>query len=700
MTLRIDFHIHTVPNLEKDNPFLFDKNWMKKYLIETGLDAVAITNHNLFDKKNYEEVRSSVQELDNLINIFPGMELDIEGGHSLIIYDNTVPMIEELSEASARLKSQNLGSNRYITINQLKEFFPSWNRALFVYESGKANSIPNFWPGLEGAVHAAGINKPGMFFRREAINSSDASLLFSDAHATFSDGRKGNISPRNDISKLRNKNSFISTDSNNFNSIKKAIDERKVGLTKDLLPDKFTITVNQHDVEFSSGLNLLIGERGTGKSYLLDKFSEQSDEKQNIAYLKQFQTAINADKNLSQLTNKHALEQQKKWLQSKEDYFNNIKNFFQNEEPDDNIDRYLKRLFDYGEKVAASRSASNIRLLTGIKINIPSLDWLKKGIKSIELVGKDQRIWKIESVLEYKQEIRDFHKKLVLHFYDLEWQNKRNEFINEILNDVTSAVKRETGVAQSPEFDLISRFRYEETRSQINRTTKTIIKHQTLETVEIAGYKLVSTFSPITGAEDFRKYHSLPRDISVKENLIDPYTVGKFDVFFNALANYEFVKPTQSFGEFVGFIRTELRTNNGAKASGGQAAGFVLMDNLERGKKANVILLDEPEISLDSKFIKEQLVPSIQNLAENHIVVVATHNSNVGSLLMPNQILVTKYDSNLDEYLVGYGDYTSGKINVNGNSTLFADDFIAAMEAGYDQYKKKGEEYENIRAFR
>src|SRR5699024_10706083 len=114
-----------------------------------------------------------------------------------------------------------------------------------------------------------------------------------------------------------------------------------------------------------------------------------------------------------------------------------------------------------------------------------------------------------------------------------------------------------------------------------------------------------------------------------------------------------------------GFIRTELRTNNGAKASGGQAAGFVLMDNLERGKKANVILLDEPEISLDSKFIKEQLVPSIQNLAENHIVVVATHNSNVGSLLMPNQILVTKYDSNLDEYLVGYGDYTSRKINVN-----------------------------------
>lgn len=694
MAIRIDFHIHTKAEPGKDHDFMFSLDWLKQYVTEAGLKAIAITNHNSFDLNNYNQVKDALKNLEEPVRVYPGMELDLAGGHTLIIFDDSEKSLRELMKGAEQIQLLDLGSEGEINIDQLKKFFPSWKDDIFVYEWGKANSIESFWDELADSVHAAGVNKPGNYFRREANHVDDASLLFSDAHATESDSEQSAITTRNDISVLKNKNSFLDTESLNFDAIRKAIKDKKVALSSNMLPEKFEVSINGESVEFSNGLNLLVGERGTGKSYLLNAFYGQGDESENITYLKQFQTAVNADDELKKIMRQRANDQKNKWVQDRASFFENIKLFFQDTNSIEEPDKYLDEIKKYGKMVAASNSAGKIRLLTSIKTTSLSNDWLKKAIRHVDGLLKEKRIWR-DDVAVYQSTLEELRDKLIKKYRRFEYENQRNEYLNNILDSVQEAVRRETGVTSAPDFNLVEMFERNQIRKQINATMEQLIGNFELENIPISNYRLVTTFKKITGADDFRTYHGTKKP--AKDALIKPYENKEYDKFFENLLKGDFLTATQSLGEFVGFITTELQTSSGAKASGGQAAGFVLMSNLEKGESSNVILLDEPEISLDSKFIKEQLVPTVQNMAKNHIIVVATHNSNVGSLLRPSQILVTKFDTQNNEYLVGSGDYNSGLMSVRGQNVPFADDFIDAMEAGYQQYLEKGNEYETVR---
>lgn len=53
---RGDFHIHTVKSIS-DREFVFDKDVLVDYVEKTGLDLIAITNHNLFDFLQFQEIQ-------------------------------------------------------------------------------------------------------------------------------------------------------------------------------------------------------------------------------------------------------------------------------------------------------------------------------------------------------------------------------------------------------------------------------------------------------------------------------------------------------------------------------------------------------------------------------------------------------------------------------------------------------------------
>lgn len=69
---KIDFHIHTVSTI-KDNDFVFDIKHLQSYVKEKKIDAIAITNHNLFDLNQFREIESALAGT----LVFPGIELDV-----------------------------------------------------------------------------------------------------------------------------------------------------------------------------------------------------------------------------------------------------------------------------------------------------------------------------------------------------------------------------------------------------------------------------------------------------------------------------------------------------------------------------------------------------------------------------------------------------------------------------------------------
>ena len=62
---KIDFHIHTIATVS-DQDFTFDQSVLINYINELSLDAIAITNHNLFDISQYELL---LRQLNNGISI-------------------------------------------------------------------------------------------------------------------------------------------------------------------------------------------------------------------------------------------------------------------------------------------------------------------------------------------------------------------------------------------------------------------------------------------------------------------------------------------------------------------------------------------------------------------------------------------------------------------------------------------------------
>ena len=68
---KIDLHIHTSSS-EYERSIIFSMDTIIEYVEFNKLDIIAITNHNHFDKQQFELIESSL----NCV-VYPGVEIDI-----------------------------------------------------------------------------------------------------------------------------------------------------------------------------------------------------------------------------------------------------------------------------------------------------------------------------------------------------------------------------------------------------------------------------------------------------------------------------------------------------------------------------------------------------------------------------------------------------------------------------------------------
>ena len=76
---------------------------MRRYVEEAELDAIAITNHDLFDLENFEQVKKDLPDTA----VFPGMELSLEEGHVNIVFSDDE--LSSLIDFSAWLERNSYG---------------------------------------------------------------------------------------------------------------------------------------------------------------------------------------------------------------------------------------------------------------------------------------------------------------------------------------------------------------------------------------------------------------------------------------------------------------------------------------------------------------------------------------------------------------------------------------------------------------
>ncbi|HEL9598991.1 TPA: hypothetical protein U0J99_001527 [Streptococcus suis] len=675
MVKRIDFHIHTVPSI-KDSHFNFSIEWLKAYVDKTKLDAIAITNHDLFDKNNFEEIS---EYLPN-VKVYPGIELALDIGHVNIVFSSDC--IDVLSQFSEWLSNIHQTQSDSITSEQLREQLPCWDQGIYIFELGKSKGvkeIPNIFSNL---VCVGGVPNQLRFNIAKNNPESLVPCLFSDAHATNQDSDN-----RNDIAKLQNKQTYLQIDSCEFEDIKKCLrDKSKVSINKENLKD----VVDIDGVNISSGLNLVVGKRGTGKTYFLNKIKEFSDDE--YYEIKQFETA-KADEYIEKQRKDQGSIEFSKWQEKYTNEFSKIKSYLQDTYPEtDDIENFLVDVKRFATEMARSKSSQKYLLFQETEFELSNINYIRSALTNIKDVIENEEIWNLlnkntqkkSDFIEVYSELRDIYLK-----YSKD--NELKQKINEIMRDVKSTVTARTGISNVQECSINNIIHKLQLEKKIDSFLNQIIVETPLKNERLHGYQICVNLIPYKNASQFQK--EIGTQEAVNNDLIKVYREKDFITFLKRLKQKKFYNEA-NFAEYLLQKEVKLLDSEGVPASGGQAVGFALMLRLNEAKNKPIILIDEPESSLDNAYIKNELNKELKQLARNSMVVVITHNSTLGTLLEPDYLIITSKDSS-GNYSIMSGEFSSSKIkdSIKGTEEKSYEKFIEAMESGMDSYTKKGEIY-------
>lgn len=681
MTIKIDFHLHTIAKLGgKDENFDFSMEWLKKYLNQSKLDAIAVTNHNLFDDENFQDISD---EMDN-IAIFPGIELDLKSksggsGHVNLIYPNDLKFRQELISATTNM--DNLTKDESISIEDFFNWFPSYRQGIFVFETGKANSmrVPE---ELKNVTAVAGVQNGLKFQKIWNENSSIVPVLFSDGHATLNGGNKS----RSDINLLKEKNTYIQADNAAFDSIKNAVQNKE---NVNIVPGLVHTTTTISGVTVSTGLNLIVGRRGSGKTYFLDNVEKDNPER--IYRISQFEST-----KLDQFLNREQKNRGelaiKKWSEQNKNVLDAIRDFVEDESPIGNLDLYLKELHDYATDYVKSQSRNRPLLFSEQSFDLQDLKWVENALRKMKELIESSQIWDyVNEQNKYRSVLIDLYEEVRLKYINEELSNRLKSQANEVILNIKTYVQSVTGQRILPEYDFQTEFRRQVLKKKINQWGREL-SEETIDVQKIWGYQIVTSINAYRSASELQKGLATRNRVS---DALDLYQSGNLSEYLKLLKSRMMLNTNDLVPALIQ-RNTNLLTEDGKRASGGQAVALALSLSLEEATSKDVILVDEPEASLDNAFIKTKLIPKLRELSKSRTVFVITHNSTLGSLLAPDYLIVAKKGED-GKHEIFSGEYSSKLLSRSDGETVKSfDDFIDAMEAGLDTFKEKGIVYSDL----
>ncbi|MHC3895378.1 hypothetical protein ACXOMP_07835 [Streptococcus thermophilus] len=255
-----------------------------------------------------------------------------------------------------------------------------------------------------------------------------------------------------------------------------------------------------------------------------------------------------------------------------------------------------------------------------------------------------------------------------------------------ILRNSKDFLTNQTGIRNVHDIEISKVIKKKQIEKSISSFLERVITTTELKREKIHGYQIIVNLLPFQNASQFRTDFATQE--SAHEDLIKPYLSKKYITFLKNLKNKKFFNNA-NLAEYFLHKEVKLLDSDGTPASGGQAVGFALMLRLNEARQKNVILIDEPESSLDNAYIQTELNSALKELAKHRMVFVVTHNSTLGTLLEPDYLVVTAKNEQ-NEYTVLTGEFSSNKISDSKlNSESSFEKFVEAMEAGIKTYQKK-----------
>lgn len=670
---KIDFHIHTV-STESDRDFDFSLEVLKRYTRECDLDAIAITNHNAFDLTQFGDIKKEIG-----ISVYPGIEIDLEGGQLLLIGNG-----DDLNDFSGKAErvSSSCSAGTSISLEEFENIYTDLSQYILIPHYEKKPQLKDeIVSKLKPHITAGEVSSPKKFMYCQKDPERLVPVYFSDCRI------------EENLYQLPVRQTYIDCGDIGFNAIKSCLrDKNKVSLSRG--EGNAIFQIFEDGQQLSTGLNVVVGERSSGKSYTLKRIER---EWKNVKHIEQFTLVARDEKEDERKFNKWLSEGHSLFSKGYLDEFERVVNDVIDidlEQNERDLSGYIESLIKFAKDTEKHDAFSGARLFSEEEFQIVGQKGLKQLITStqhlIENVEFRETIEKHLSLSDLKNLIVD----LMLQFGTREQEKLKKVWLNDLIKDVKSKLKLKTATTPPTDINLyhlaINRNKVEKFEAVVSlaRRAREILRKP------VKSFDIVARVGEFKGAGELQK---LSKSQSIFSEAYSDYN-----------RPYEYLQQLKRIPGFEDvnvhryFVKIEYKILNedGADASGGERSEFNLFQEVEDAHNYDILLIDEPESSFDNLFLKDEVNEIIKDISVNMPVVLVTHNSTVGASIKPDYLLCTKKEiiDGKAEYRVYSGSPTSKKLSsVNGDEINTWNVLMGCLEAGEAAYNERKAGYEDLK---
>ena len=712
--MKIDFHCHTkkTKSDEADSRNLTPELFKEKIIL-SGVKIVAITNHNLFDIEQYYKLKETVKEY---CQVWPGIELDVIGksqtvGH-LILISNPAD-VEEFSDKMNEILKEYTPDSFNIKIDELYQKVKSLN-LIYVVHCFKKKELP-----LSDIEEFEKImDNPKRLFK-EPSSLTSITVLQSNKHRVIVG------TDVIDWSKYESYNfGEFKFELNDFSSFIKIIEKDRTFL-KDLVDEELNENIkvygkyDTHEYPFVipiyNDVNIIFGDRGSGKSEILKSLNEYYKIEKNedpVFYVGGDQE--NWFKNLIKVKDEDFSIENFDSLDEMRDEIKLIANFI------DTTPIKIKKYVDYFQNSKHKASKERMKCLVISKqhlFNSDNYNNIYNEYKKIYNFYKDYKLLKIKSVLsiEEQEKLGSLLLKLIEESYKevlKEWINQWSEYLcDDFAGNIPIYVSENVGEPSPPTETGFATFA--KNRLKLKKTAYDILdvlknksnkKENYIGSLGSKGKVMLSIDYSFINADnketiDAKTLNNNKTDL--KSFITNLQKIMLFCISGNVTEDIIKIKQLydkgiDSINDFISVKKEFQIDKKGYTPSKGENSILALQHELLSKKGKNIFLIDEPDLSLGHTYINDVIVPLFKDIAKSHkILVVATHDANIAVRTRPLNSILKITDNNCYKTYVGnmFSDILQNIENEN-DELSWKEQSVKYLEGGEAAFSERGDLYE------
>lgn len=681
---KCDFHIHTI-STNRDKPFNFSFERFTKYVSESELDCVAITNHNIFDLEQYNELTKKNPELI----IFPGVEIDVVSGHVIVLADPS--KTEEFNVKVERYKYLDVkGPISPASSSTVIEDFSGADYMVIPHYDKKRNLSPDEIQKYIDVMIAGEVSNASKFFRyNKKANKKVVPWLSSDYR----------VCETNEFVNVSNF-TYVESADPSFRKIKNSIKQGKVLLNKD---GNELIKSELLGFTFHPQLNVLLGARSSGKTYYLDKISKvmQPD---TVKYIRQFDliesTSDTEQNNQKSFEEKLKIENQSHFNEYIEDFSRVISDVssINLEQNDKDFDAYCQSIINFARNSHANDSFSNHPLYLSPLYELSKTTYLEELINSANKLLSDENYSEIFDEHLSREAFTRYLLKLALIHDELTLSNKILNDANIIIKKIKDDFSSESNIDPILEFSTVNYLLEGAKIKQFEKICNNIVQESAIYHKDLSGkFKLEIKKRMPNDASELRQLNNVKKGkYADGVNLLKDF---KFYEFLKWALNQEYIAHNNIYRLFL-HADYDLLNDYNLKVSGGERTEYRLLNEMEDAKNYEILLIDEPESSFDNIFLVDYFNSEIEKISKEMPVIVATHNNSIGASMSSDYYIYCERSivNGMPEFEVYTGISGSSSLQSISKSDISSlDVIIDGLEAGEKEYRKRREFYEILR---